>query len=195
MRTFPRLGAVNFALISLYFAPLWGADALRTLTSPFNGFEDRIHAAVALSIRHLFDVAMSDVVRISNLLGGLKLIVAAGFVAYLIEFARALATKREVDQATLDVVLLMAVGAIVIWAVPALALGDATLVRLHATHLLLVVGALFVVVVERHLEVAVMAPARLTTAMAERRPRLAVPPALPGRRRDLPASAFSQPRA
>lgn len=196
MRTFPRLGAVNLALISLYFAPLWGADAMRTLTSPFNGFEDRVHAAVALYFRHLFDFTLLDFIRVSNLLGGIKLVVAAGFVAYLIEFARALATGREVDRATLDVVLLLAVGTIVIWAAPALALGDAALIRLHATHLLLVAGAVFVVVVERQIEQTAPAQSRLATAAAERKPRrLAAEPAVPSSlRRDLPAPTLYQQR-
>ena len=55
---------------------------------------------------------------------GLKLIVAAGFVAYLIEYGRALATRREPNRETLDTVLLLAVGVMVIWALPAFALDD-----------------------------------------------------------------------
>jgi tetrahydromethanopterin S-methyltransferase subunit C len=42
VQSFPRLGSVNAALVALYFAPVWGADALRALTSPFYGFEDRV---------------------------------------------------------------------------------------------------------------------------------------------------------
>lgn len=192
MRTFPRLGAVNLALISLYFAPLWGADAIRTLTSPFNGFEDRVHAAVALCFRHLFDFALPDIVRVSNLLGGIKLVVAAGCVAYLIEFFRALATGREVDRATLDVLLALAVGTTVIWAVSALALGDAALIRLHATHALLVAGAVFVIMVERQIEQMAPARSRRATAAAEHTPRrLAAGPVL---RRSLPAPRLYQQR-
>ena len=41
MRSNPGLGLVNFALVSAYFVPAWGHDALRVLTSPYNGFEDR----------------------------------------------------------------------------------------------------------------------------------------------------------
>lgn len=163
MRTWPRLGAVNLALMSLYFAPVWGADAMRTLSSPFNGFEDRAHAAVAIYFRHLFDLSVDGLVSASNLLGGIKLVIAASFVAYLIEFLRALATGREPDRATLDVVLLLAVVAILIWTLPALALHDAALTRVHATHLLLVAGAVFVVVAERQSEQANAAQAPTET--------------------------------
>jgi hypothetical protein len=196
MRTCPRLGAVNFALIALYLAPLWGADAVRTLTSPFNGFEDPVHATVAIYLRRVFDLPLADMIAISNLLGGIKLVAAAGFVAYLIEFSRALATGREVDRATLDVVLLLAAVPIVIWAAPALALGDPILIRLYAAHLLLVVGAMIVVAVELLIEHPKPARSRMSTAKAERKPRhFAIESALPsGLRRDLPAPTFDHPR-
>jgi hypothetical protein len=47
MRSFPRLGAVNAALVSLYFAPVWGIEAVRALTSPYYGFEHRAQAVAA----------------------------------------------------------------------------------------------------------------------------------------------------
>jgi hypothetical protein len=197
MRTYPRLGAVNFALISLYFAPLWGADAVRALTSPFNGFEDRVQATIVLALRQLFDFALPGPIRVSNLLGGIKLVAAAGLVAYLIEFCRALATGREVDRTTLDVVLLLAVATVVSWAVPAFAFGDAALIRLHATHLLLMAGAVFVFVIERQIEQAVPTQSRRVTAAAERQPLrfLGEPATANGSRRDLPAPMRYQPFA
>ena len=51
MRSFPSLGCANAALVSLYFVPVWGGDALRTLTSPYNGFEDRVQATAAIYFR------------------------------------------------------------------------------------------------------------------------------------------------
>lgn len=154
MRIHPRLGAVNLALISLYLAPLWGADAMRTLKSPLGAFAEPAHAVAAMAARRLFDVSADGLVRIANLLGGIKLVIAAGLLAYLIEFLRAVATGREVDRATLDVVLLLAVGAIAIWSLPALRFGDPALVRLHTSQLLLVLGALIVVLVDRRGEQA-----------------------------------------
>ena len=56
MRLQPRLGPANFALLSLYFAPVWGADAVRALMSPYSGFEDRVHAAAAIYVGGLFDL-------------------------------------------------------------------------------------------------------------------------------------------
>ncbi len=154
MRSGPSLGAVNAALLSLYFAPVWGRDALRVLTSPFFGFEDRTHAAAISYFRALFDLGLDGLMRVSGALAALKLVIAAGFVAYLIEFARALVMRREPNSETLDVVLLLALGAIMLWAWPGYMLGDAGVTRMHATQFLLLSGAAIVILAERHMLVA-----------------------------------------
>src|SRR5262249_29185269 len=140
MRSFPRLGAVNAALVSLYFAPVWGAEGLRALRSPFYGFEDRVHAVAASYFRTLLDAGVNGLGHISNALAGLKFVVAIGFLAYLIDFARALAVGREPNRETLDAVLLLAATAFMLWAWPALGSGDAGLIRLHATEFLMLSG-------------------------------------------------------
>jgi hypothetical protein len=90
-------------------------------------------------------------VRASNVLSGIKFVVAIGFFAYLIDFARALAVGREPNRETLDVVLALAGASIMFWAWPALESGDGGLVRLYATQFLLLTGAMFVIYVERHI--------------------------------------------
>jgi hypothetical protein len=152
MRPKLRLGLVNLALVSLYFVPVWGNDALRALTSPYNGFEDRAHAAVAVSFRDVFDLGLTGLLRTSSMLAGIKMVVAAGFVAYLIEFARALATRQEPNRETVDALLLAAVAAITVWMLSAVMLGDVEVVRLQATQFLLLVGAAGVIMIERQIE-------------------------------------------
>jgi len=152
MRRSLQLGPANFALVAIYFVPLWGVEALRALMSPFAGLADRPHAAAAVVIRNLFDFGTDGLMRTATVLAAVKLVVAAAFAAYLIEFLRALVADREPNRETLDAVLLLAVGAIVLFGVPALALDDGALVRLHATHLVLVLSAVIVITVERHVE-------------------------------------------
>ena len=159
MRRQSRLGSANFALLSLYFAPVWAVDAMRALLSPFSGFEDRAHAAVAIYVGRLVDLRLDGLMHTAHVLAGLKLVIAAGFVAYVIEYARSLVVGREVDRETLDVVLMLAAGAVVAWAMPAFALGDAGLIRLYATQLLLVAGAATVIVIERQIEQCALATA------------------------------------
>jgi hypothetical protein len=147
----PALGSVNLALLSLYFIPVWGRDALRALISPYNGLDDRAHATGAIFFRYLFDLNYSGMVVVSHVLAGIKLVIAAAFVSYLIEFARAWVMRRDADRETIDVVLILAVADIMLSLIPAMAFGDAALVRLYSTQMLLVAGAITVVVVERHL--------------------------------------------
>ena len=154
MRSFPRLGSLNAAIIALYFAPVWGADGLRALISPFHGFEDRIHAVAAAYFRALFDLGLAGLVHTSNMLAGLKFVIAIGFLAYLIDFARAMVVGRDTNRETLDAVLVLAAIALMFWAWPALVSADAALIRLHASQFLLLSGAMIVIVVERHIEEA-----------------------------------------
>ena len=152
MGTFPRLGCVNAALISCYFAPVWGGDAIRVLRSPFNGFEDPLHSTAAIYFRNLFDFTLDGLVRTSSVLAGIKFVIAIAFLAYLIDFARALVMRREPNRETLDVVLLLASSVLMLWAWPAFAAGDAALIRLEMTQFLLLTGALIVIVIERQIE-------------------------------------------
>jgi len=152
MRSTLRLGAANAALVSLYFAPVWGSQAMRAMTSPFSGFEDRAHAVAAGYFRALFDLDLDGLVRTANVLAAIKFVIAIGFVAYLIDFARALVIGREPNRETLDGVLALAAGAIMLWAWPALAAGEGGLIRGHATEFLLLSGAMIVLLVERHIE-------------------------------------------
>jgi hypothetical protein len=147
----PRLGSVNLALLSLYFFPLWGREAFRALVSPYHGLEERNYAAVALHIGHFFDFGLRGLAMTVHVLAGIKLVIAAAFAAYLIEFVRAWTVKREIDGETVDAVLILAVIGIIVSAVTALAVGDAVSVHLAATQTLLVAGAITVIVVERQI--------------------------------------------
>ena len=89
------LGSVNLALLSLYFFPVWGRDAVRALISPYNGLEDRAHATAAIYFRQLFDLGFNGLAVTSHVLAGIKLVIVAAFVAYLIEFARSWVTGRD----------------------------------------------------------------------------------------------------
>ncbi|HZO47008.1 MAG TPA: hypothetical protein VFB68_14015, partial [Xanthobacteraceae bacterium] len=77
-----RLGAANLALLSLYFFPVWGREAIRALISPFNGFESHTHATAALYFRRLFDVGFNNMTMTSHVIAGIKLVMVAAFVAY-----------------------------------------------------------------------------------------------------------------
>jgi hypothetical protein len=146
-----QLGSVNLALLALYFVPAWGRDGLRALLSPYHGLENPSHAATAIYVRELFDFGPGGLVLTLHVAAGIKLVIAAAFVSYLIEFSRACATGRKLDRETTDVLLVLAVAGIALCALPALALGEVASVRLYMAQMLLVAGAITVIVIERHL--------------------------------------------
>lgn len=170
MRSLPRLGFVNAALVSCYFAPVWAIDALRVLTSPFHGFDDRLHGTAAIYFRNLFDLHLDGLVRTSQVLAGIKLVIAVAFVAYLIDFARSLFVRREPNRETLDLVLLLASTVLILWAWPAFASHDGALIRLEMTQFLLLTGAMIVILIERQIDEtsgAIVATARPEGTMPE----------------------------
>jgi hypothetical protein len=152
MRRVPQLGYVNLALVALYFAPLWGKEALRALAFPYSAFENGSHAAVAIQIRELFDFGLEGLLGVSNALAGLKLVIAAGLLAYLIEFARALAVGREIDRLTGHGVLVLTIVGGAIWTVPGLLIADPVLVRVSATQLMLLAGVVVIATVDPRME-------------------------------------------
>jgi hypothetical protein len=147
----PRLGAVNAALISIYFAPVWGTEALRALTSPMYGLQEPVHVVAAGYYRALLDFGVEGLVRTSYVLSGLKFVVAIGFLAYLIDFARALVVGRQPNRETLYTVLILAGVSIIFSAWPALGSGNGDLIRLQATQFLMLTGAMIVISVDRHI--------------------------------------------
>jgi hypothetical protein len=144
-----RLGSFNAAVVAVYFTLVWGGDGFRILRSPFHGFEDRLHATAAAYFRALLDWDLNGLVRISNALGALKFLLAAGFAAYVIEFLHASLTRGPLNQQALEYLFSCAVRSLMLWAGPALASCDAALIRLLATEFLLLSGALIVIYIER----------------------------------------------
>lgn len=165
------LGSVNLALVSLYFIPVWGRDAIRVLISPYHGLEQRVHAAATIYVGELFNLGFSGFAVASNVLAGIKLVIAAAFVAYIIEFARAWVMGRSPDQETTDVVLILAAVGVVMCALPA-ALGAPLLVHLSAAQTSLVAGAMMVISVERRIAAAAESSRDpgLTEQVGSRRP-------------------------
>jgi hypothetical protein len=174
MRSPPRLGAVNAALISIYFAPVWGTDALRALKSPVYGLQEPAHVVAAGYYRALFDFGVEGLVRTSYVLSALKFVVAIGFLAYLIDFARALVVGRQPNRETLYTVLILAGVSIIFSAWPALGSGNGDLIRLQATQFLMLTGAMIVISVDRHIsrhDQIEEADAPVPAAFREREPR------------------------
>ncbi len=166
MQRLPSIGHVNAVLVALYFIPLWGREAVRSLTSTVYGLDERANMAAAVFYRQVLNLDHDGLARVANLLGGLKLVMAAMFVAFIIDVSRGIAVGPTGDRITLDVALFLAVVGILAWMVPAYAFGFGDLVRLNATQFLLVIGAVIVTMVERAIEPAPIAATRSATWLA-----------------------------
>ena len=157
---------MNAVLVALYFVPLWGREAVRSLTSTVYGLDERANMAAAVFYRQVLDLDHDGLARVASLLGGLKLVMAAMFVAFIIDVSRGVAVGRTSDRVTLDVALFLALIGILAWMVPAYAFGFGDLVRLNATQFLLVIGAVIVTLVERAIEPVPETETRSTTWLA-----------------------------
>ena len=147
-----RLGPYNLALVACYLLPTWGAEAVKALKAPYFGLIDPVHAAAAARLRALLDLGPDGIIQTASGLAAFKLVVVASLVAYLIEFIRAVFSKRVPDRATVNVVLAFTVATVAIWIMPALAFDGAAAAPAHVAQLLMVAGALFLITVERHLD-------------------------------------------
>jgi hypothetical protein len=152
MQFFIPLGAVNLLLVSVYLAPHWARDALQILNSPFGGLHDRGHAAAVNLICKFLGLGVDGMLVVSKVLGGFRLLIVAAMVAFLIEFVRAIAERREPDRATIDALLMLAFIFALTRVLSALGTSDIELVRTLATQAMLVCGAVIVTMVERDAE-------------------------------------------
>jgi hypothetical protein len=171
------LGSVKLALVSLYLIPVWGRDAVRALVSPYHGLEQRVHAAATSYIGELFNLGFSGLAVASSVLAGVKLVIAAAFVAYIIEFVRAWVMGRSPDPETVDVVLILAAVGVAVCALPT-ALGAPILMHLSAAQTSLVAGAIMVISVERRVAAATETSRDLTVQVGSRNLVVSPPAAL-----------------
>jgi hypothetical protein len=104
-------------------------------------------------------------------------VIAAAFVAYIIEFVRAWVMGRSPDPETVDVVLILAAVGVAVCALPT-ALGAPILMHLSAAQTSLVAGAIMVISVERRVAAATETSRDLTVQVGSRNLVVSPPAAL-----------------
>ena len=152
MQFFISLGAVNLLLVCVYLVPLWSRESLRVLNSPFGALHEHPHAAVVDFFRHSLGLGLDGMLVMAKMLAGFKLLIVAAMVAFLIDFVRAIAERREPDRATINTVLTLAFLLVLTLAVPVVNVDDVELVQSCAAQIMLVSGAVVVTTVEREAE-------------------------------------------
>lgn len=144
-----RIGSVNGVLLAAYFIPAWALVAFNIVVAPVHGLYERPSIAVALFLSDHLQMAGMDTVRAAWLLALGRLTVVAFFAIYLVLLCIPRIRKNGGSDEALGIAL--AIGSIISFTsmVMASKVGELAALRLHATELLLLLGAAIVVVIEK----------------------------------------------
>ena len=144
-----RIGSVNGALLAAYFIPAWTMVAFNIMVAPVHGLYERPSVAVALFLSDHLQMAGMDTVRAAWLLALGRLTVVAFFAISLALLCIPRVRKSGGSDEALGIAL--AIGSLMSFAsmVMASKVGEMAALRLHATELLLLLGAAIVILIER----------------------------------------------
>ena len=144
-----RIGSINGALLAAYFIPAWALVAFSIFVAPVHGLYERPSVAVALFLSDQLQMSGLSTVRAAWLLALGRLTVVAFFAIYLVLLCIPRSRKSGGCDEALGIAL--AIGSLISFAsmVMASKVGEMAALRLHATELLLLLGAAIVVVIER----------------------------------------------
>jgi len=144
-----RIGSVNGALLAAYFIPAWTLVAFNIMVAPVHGLYERPSVAVALFLSDHLQMAGMSTVRAAWLLALGRLTVVAFFAISLALLCIPRARSSGACDEALGIAL--AIGSLISFTSMLMAskVGEMAALRLHATELLLLLGAAIVVVIER----------------------------------------------
>jgi hypothetical protein len=144
-----RISSFNGALLASYFIPVWTIIAFRIVASPIHGLYERPNISVAIFMAEHVQLAAVGTVRAAWLLAVGRLTVVAFFALFLVLVSRPAIRKAGGCDEALAVAL--GIGSLISFAgmVMAAGVGEAAALKLHATELLLLLGNVIVLAVER----------------------------------------------
>ena len=144
-----RISSISGILLAAYFIPTWAIIAWRIMISPVQGLFERPNVSVAFFITDHLQLASMSIVRIAWLLALSRVLVVAFFAIFVLFAVRALIRKTEVQKEPLAIAL--GIGSVISFASVILAskVGEIEALRMHATELLMMLGAVVVMVFEQ----------------------------------------------
>ena len=148
MSTNWRISSFNGALLAAYFIPTWTIVAFKIMVSPIHGLYERPNISVGLFISDHLQLAAITTVRAAWLLALGKLTVVAFFALFLLFIARA--SIRKTGGCDEALAMALVIGSVISFASMLMAsqVGEMQALRLHATELLMLLGAAIVLLVE-----------------------------------------------
>jgi hypothetical protein len=152
MSTNWRISSFNGALLAAYFIPTWTIIAFRIIVSPVHGFYERPNVSVAFYVSDILQFSAPWMIRTAWLLALGRLIVVAFFAIFLALLTRPSIRKAGGCNEALSIAL--GIGSVICFASMLMAskVGEVEALRLHATELLMLLGTMIVLLVERPAE-------------------------------------------
>lgn len=144
-----RISSFNGALLAAYFIPAWTIVAFNIMVSPIHGLYQRPNISLALFVSDHLQLAGMATVRFAWLLALGRMTVVAFLAIFLVFITRAAIRKTGGADEALGIAL--ALGSLISFAsmLAASQAGETEALRLHAAELLVMLGTIIVMVVER----------------------------------------------
>ena len=144
-----RISSFNGALLAAYFIPAWTIVAFNIMVSPIHGLYERPNISLALFVSDHLQLAGMATVRFAWLLALGRMTVVAFLAIFLVFITRA--TIRKTGGADEALGIALALGSLISFAsmLAASQAGETEALRLHAAELLVMLGTIIVMVVER----------------------------------------------
>jgi hypothetical protein len=144
-----RISAFNGALLAAYFIPAWAIAAFEIVVSPIRGLYERPNISLALFVSDHLQLSGIATVRVALLLALGRITVVAFLAAFLVFIARASTRRSGACHEALGMAL--AIGSVMSFAgvVMASQAGETAALRLHAAELMMMLGTVIVMLIER----------------------------------------------
>jgi hypothetical protein len=144
-----RISSFNGALLAAYFIPAWPIAACRIVASPIHGLYELPNISLALFVSDHLQLSGLDTVRIALLLALARLTVVAFLAVFLFFISRP--SIREGGAGDEALVMALSIGSAMSFAGVLMAsqAGETTALRLHAAELMMMLGTIIVMLIER----------------------------------------------
>jgi hypothetical protein len=149
MSTNWRISSFSGALLAAYFIPTWTIIAFNMMVSPIHAFFDRPNVSVAFFISDYLHLAAGGMIRAAWLLALGRLTVVLFFTVFLVLLSRP--AIRRAGGANEALGMALGIGSVISFAAMLMAsqVGEVAARQMHATELLMMLGTVIVLLVER----------------------------------------------
>lgn len=156
-----RISSFNGALLAAYFIPAWTIVAFNIMVSPIHGLFERPNISLGLFVSDYLQLSGMATVRVAWLLALGRITVVAFLAVFVVFIARASIRKTGGCDEALGMALLIGSAISFAGMVMASLVGETAALRLHAAELLMMLGTVIVMMVERPMPPRLDAPNRL----------------------------------